>query len=265
MSWNSICVRAVEIAVEAGQVLTEGLARGKEIARKSSQVDLVTQYDRLSEQLIVSRLQHFFPDHGVVAEEGGGSVADEELRWYVDPLDGTNNFASRLPHFAVSMALYQGARPLVAVTYDPGRDECFRAVTGEGAFLECAGECSRLQVSSTGDLLNAMVATGFPYDRHTSSHDNVEQLRAFLKRTRGVRRAGSATLDLAYVAAGRLDGFWEFKLGPWDVAAGVLLVIEAGGQVTSVGGSPVELGPRVSLVASNGSIHKPMLDLLACF
>lgn len=259
MDWNEVRQQAVAIAREAGAVLRAGFHERKQIARKSSEVDLVTEYDERCERLIAERLQGAFPDHGLVGEEGGRSAGSSGLKWYVDPLDGTNNFASGFPHFAVSMALYEDDDPLVAVTYDPLKDECFTATAGGGAFLND----SRLQTSRTERLVDSLLATGFPYDRATARHDNVDQLRAFLKASRGVRRVGSATLDLAWLAAARFDGFWEFKLGTWDVAAGILLVREAGGTVTAMDGGPIRLHDKLGLVASNGPIHRQMLEVLA--
>ncbi|MBI3927064.1 MAG: inositol monophosphatase [Armatimonadetes bacterium] len=255
-----IRANAIEIARTAGALLRQGVRESKQIVHKTSEVDLVTQYDRQSEALIISHIREQFPEDGIVAEEGG--ARDGRRTWYIDPLDGTNNFAHGFPHFAVSMALYADRQPLVAVTYDPLKDECFSAARGEGCYLSCGEATERLQVTTRSRLVECLLATGFSYDRHTSEEDNVAQLKAFLKKVQCVRRAGSASLDLAYVAAGRLDGFWEFKLGPWDVAAGVLLVREAGGTVTGMDGGPLELGSRVSIVANNGVIHEEMLQTL---
>ncbi len=257
MNWESVKERARPIALETGQILRKGLQESPDFDRKSSSVDLVTRFDKLAEETIASRLQKEFPDHGLVAEEG--ARREGGLRWYVDPLDGTNNFAHKLPHFAVSMALYEDDQPRVALTYDPVKEELFEAHLDGGTRLNG----KRCQVASTSRLGEAMLATGFPYDRHTDPHNNVRQLEAFLTRARGVRRMGAATLDLAYVAVGRYDGFWEFKLGPWDVAAGVLLVREAGGRVTSLPQGPVRLTAKVDLLASNGSLHSSMTEILA--
>jgi myo-inositol-1(or 4)-monophosphatase len=259
---------AVETAEAAGALLKEGLRGQKSIDRKSSAIDLVTEYDRAADALILERLQNHFPDHDFVAEESGNSNHSSDngkipYTWYIDPLDGTNNFAHGLPVFCVSIALYEGTRPLIGVVYDPMRQECFSAVQGQGAFLTTAEGVYRLQVSPTDSLLGSLLATGFPYDRHTSELDNVAQMRAFLKRVQGVRRAGAAALDLAYVAAGRLDGYWEFKLRSWDLAAGVLLVEEAGGRVTGPDGRTLIVGDMLTLVASNGLIQEEMLAVLA--
>ncbi len=265
MNTESILHQTIAIAREAGALLRQGYGEKKEISHKSTAVDWVTQYDTAAEAIILARLQAAFPDHRIVAEESGQNQNESDFIWYVDPLDGTTNFAHGFPVFCVSIALYQGTTPLVGVIYDPLRDECFYAARGAGAFLQSNGQTVRLQVSKTADLINSLLATGFPYDRHQSDLDNVAQTRAFLKRAQGIRRAGAAALDVAYVAAGRLDGYWEYKLNAWDVAAGVLLVQEAGGQVTEMDGRPFTITPRLALVASNGRIHPQMLQIIALF
>jgi myo-inositol-1(or 4)-monophosphatase len=183
--------------------------------------------------------------------------------WYIDPLDGTTNFAHGFPVYAVSLALYEGKLPLVGVIYDPTRDECFSAAAGEGAWLASAGRTAAIRVSRQTELGDSLLATGFPYDVHSSAINNIAETAAFLKRARGLRRAGAAALDLAYVAAGRLDGYWEYKLNSWDAAAGVLLILEAGGQVTLIDGRPFQLTPKLNLIASNGHIHSAMGKVLA--
>jgi myo-inositol-1(or 4)-monophosphatase len=267
MNLKNVLNVAVETAEAAGALLREGVREQKSILHKSSSVDLVTQYDEAAEALILERLRGQYPDHGFVAEESGVSGQSENGRksrytWYIDPLDGTNNFAHGFPVFCVSLALYEGDRPLVGVVYDPLRDECFSAVTGQGAFLTTPEGAIRLEVSATETLLGSLLATGFPYDRHTSELDNITQLSAFLKRAQGVRRPGAAALDLAYVAAGRLDGYWEYKLNSWDIAAGILLVEEAGGKVTGVDGRSPMLAGKIALIASNGLIHGAMMAVL---
>jgi myo-inositol-1(or 4)-monophosphatase len=258
---------AVDTARETGAPLRDGLAEAKQIQRKSSDVDLVTQYDDRAEALITERLREHFPDHHMLAEEGGESGGGPESGgyvWYVDPLDGTSNFAHGLPIFSVSLALYEGDRPVLGVVYDPARDECFTATAGGGAHRTGPGGQSRpMHVTDADRLGDALLATGFPYDRHSSDFDNLAQFTAFLKRAQGVRRMGSAALDLCNLAAGRLDGFWEFKLHAWDVAAGRLLVEEAGGRVTDTAGNPLTLGTgRLHLIATNGRIHDQMRQVL---
>lgn len=258
---------AVETAEAAGKLLKEGVRAQKTIIHKSTAVDLVTQYDEAAEALILERLRTHFPDHHFVAEESGasgmsGNGQQSPYTWYIDPLDGTNNFAHGFPVFCVSLALYEGERPLVGVIFDPLRGELFSAVSGQGAYLTTQEGTTRLQVSQTDTLLGSLLATGFPYDRHTSDLNNIAQLAAFLKRVQGIRRAGAAALDLAYVAAGRLDGYWEYKLNSWDVAAGILFVQEAGGTVSGIDGRPWKLSGKIALVASNGLIQKEMLTTL---
>ena len=257
---------AVETARAAGTFLRRGLKEQKIVSRKSSAVDLLTEHDQAAEALISERLSQAFPEHRLITEEGSQhdwSSEESPYIWFVDPLDGTNNFAHGYPVFSTSIALYEHGRPVVGVIYDPMRDECFSAAAGHGAFLHSTGLTNRLQVSQEKTLLDSMLATGFPYDRHNSRDDNLTQLGAFLKKAQGIRRSGSAALDLAYVAAGRLDGFWEFRLSSWDVAAGVCLIQEAGGRVTSIDGRPLEIAPKVSLIASNSRIHSAMIAVLA--
>jgi myo-inositol-1(or 4)-monophosphatase len=245
--------------------LRHNFRQAKEVHHKSSAIDIVTQYDLETEALITDRLRAAFPEHRLLAEEGDYDSSNSDGPcWYVDPIDGTNNFTHGFPAFAVSMALYEGEQPLVGVVYDPLRDECFHAAQGQGAYLSHNENREPLAVSHRENLVDCLLATGFPYDRHTSEFDNLTQFAAFLKRARGIRRAGAAALDVAYVAAGRLDGYWEYKLSSWDIAAGVLLVAEAGGQVTGSRGEPFSLtaGDKLDLVASNGHIHQTMVKVL---
>ena len=254
---------AVSVAREAGQLLLAGFSQQKTIERKSSAVDWVTQYDKAAEELIFSRLRAEYPSHGFIGEEGTDSAGQDGYIWYVDPLDGTNNFAHGFPVFCVSIALYQHGKPLLGVVFDPTRGECFTAVSQQGAFLTTAnGHKTQLHVSNETELVNSLLATGFPYDRQTSDENNIRQTAAFLQVAQGIRRPGSAALDMAYVAAGRLDGYWEFKLHCWDIAVGCLLVQEAGGKVTFMDGSPFIMQKRLSLVVSNGRIHNQMLTVL---
>lgn len=259
---------AVEIAEEAGQMLRQGLSNQKTISHKSSAIDLLTEYDQASHRLITGKLRQAFPDHQILSEEDEPGQAffpngASPYIWHIDPLDGTNNFAHEVPIFAVSIALYQGDQALISVVYDPMRDECFSAIRDQGAILRSAGKQIPIQVSNATRLIESLLVTGFPYDRQTSSDDNLAQTAAFLKRIQGIRRTGSAAIDLAYVAAGRFDGYWEFKINSWDVAAGVLLVQEAGGRVSDADGQPLRLKPSNSVIASNGHIHEAMLEVIA--
>jgi myo-inositol-1(or 4)-monophosphatase len=252
---------AKEIALEAGALLKKGQEKGFSLDRKSTSIDLVTEYDEMAEKLVVDALTKAFPDHGIVAEEGSSVEcrSPEGYRWYIDPLDGTNNFAHHIPHFSVSIALYKEDEPTVGVVYDPMRDEMFWAAKGQGAFLNER----RLSVSDSPSVEQSILSSGFPYDRHHDSVDNLAQMGLFLKKCQGFRRYGSCALDLSYVAAGRYDGFWEFKLSSWDLAAGLLLVTEAGGKVNRIDGSPMGyLTEKNHVVVSNGHIHQEMLDIL---
>jgi myo-inositol-1(or 4)-monophosphatase len=247
---------AVEIAQDAGRVLREELECTPDIAYKGD-FDLVTQADRRSEALIVSRLQSLFPNHAVAAEEGTGKETGSEFRWHVDPLDGTTNFAHRYPCFCVSMALARKGELVLGVIYNPIYNELFAAARGEGATLNG----KKIQCSKVDAMKNSLLCTGFPnHDRH--AHPNIHYYWDFTLRSHGVRRDGSAALDLASVAAGRFDGFWEFGLKPWDTAAGVVLIEEAGGTVTDLEGQPYVVGGK-SILASNGLIHGEMQQLAA--
>ncbi|MBN2054083.1 inositol monophosphatase [bacterium] len=253
---------AQDTAREAGTILLQGFGTRFEIHHKG-EIDLVTEYDKKSEDLIIDRIHHRFPEHLIIAEEDydrrATNTADHELplRWYIDPLDGTTNYAHGFPFFCVSIALWEGGEALVGVVFDPIRDELFHAVRGRGAYL--AGK--RLAVSGERRLEASLLATGFPYDIRTSDVNNLDYFSAMIRASQGVRRPGAAALDICYVAAGRLDGFWELKLKPWDTAAGVLMVEEAGGMVTDLHLQPFE--PIVPhLIASNGHIHEAMYHVL---
>ncbi len=251
---------AAEIAREAGGLLRGFYERGVRTEYKGD-VDLVTEADRASEGLIRERLRAAFPEHGIYGEEGTRDGLEREFRWYVDPLDGTTNFAHGFPVFCVILGLEQrppGMTPgadgemVAGVIYDPLRDEMYVAEKGGGAFLNGR----EIRVSETAQLQEALTATGFPsHKRHRSP--NVHFYQEMTLRSHGVRRAGSAALDLAYVACGRLDGFWEFNLNPWDTSAGVLLVREAGGRVTRFDGGTFMLDSRETL-ATNGRIAAEM-------
>jgi myo-inositol-1(or 4)-monophosphatase len=258
---SSVLIVAEKIARRAGFLLREASQRPKQIDYKGA-INLVTETDRQSEALIKSNLLAAFPDHHVVGEESGGTGAPIEIapyRWYIDPLDGTTNFAHGIPHFSVSIAMAgPDDKPLVGVVYDPTRDECFTAVAGQGAMLN--GQ--PIHVSSISDLGQAALVTGFPYDRRTNPDNNIEEFTAFLMRTQAVSRTGSAALNLSYVAMGRFEGYWEMRVNPWDVQAGILLVQEAGGHVSNYRGKPdgIYLGGEV--IASNGLLHERMLSVI---
>jgi myo-inositol-1(or 4)-monophosphatase len=261
--------KAAEIAREAGALLREYYAKGVETEYKGD-VDIVTAADRAAEKLIRTRLGEAFPEHGVYGEEGTRERMDGKFRWYVDPLDGTTNFAHGFPQFCVSMGLEQraaqerGADGLkasedgtleAAVIYDPLRDELFTAERGRGAQLN--GKPA--MVSRNAELAEALLGTGFP-SRKRHASPNIHFYQEFTLRSHGVRRAGSAALDLAYVACGRMDAFWEFNLNPWDTAAGILLVEEAGGRVTDFAGRQFQLKSD-EILASNGLIHEELIGM----
>jgi len=252
---------AEDLARKAGDLLREALARPRQIEFKGV-INLVTETDRASEALIVGVLREAFPDHAIIGEEGTsiGTAHQAVYRWHIDPLDGTTNFAHGLPHFSVSIGLAgPDGLPLLGVVYDPLLDECFTAIKGDGAFLN--GQ--PIHVSSVAELSGAMLATGFPYDRWTNPDNNSREWLNFLVRTQAVSRLGSAALDLAYVASGRLDGFWEMKVNSWDVMAGLLFVTEAGGRVSNYTGGTERLYEGRELIASNGILHDAMMSVLA--
>jgi len=248
---------AVEAACIAGRYQCYRFASTLDISLKGEK-DLVTEIDRESERLIVGHLRNRFPDHGIIAEEGEYPPGTAPYRWIIDPLDGTTNYAHGFPWFCVSIALESQGELLAGVIYNPMHDELFTATRGNGAYRN--GE--RIAVSGRSPLKSSLLGTGFPYDCATDGENNFTNFIAFQKAARGIRRAGAAALDLAYVAAGRLDGFWELKLKPWDVAAGVLLVREAGGVVTTFDGSGYNIF-NGRIVASNGLIHDEMTAMLA--
>jgi len=240
------------MAREAGSLLMEYFRQHVKIEYKGD-VDLVTVADRKSEALILERIRHQFPTHDVMGEEGARIETGSEYKWYVDPLDGTTNFAHSFPVFCVSLAVEHRGQRVAGVIYDPTRDEMFTAELGSGARLN--GQ--PMHVSTIGNLGESLVGTGFPsHKRH--KNPNIYFYHQITLRTHGVRRAGSAALDLCNVASGRFDGYWEFNLNPWDTAAGVLMVEEAGGKVTNFSGGPFQIASRETL-ASNGLVHNALL------
>jgi myo-inositol-1(or 4)-monophosphatase len=247
---------AVETAREAGTLLSQLSKQPRQISYKRKS-DIVTDADRRSEAMIIERIRRHFPDHAIVAEEGGGKETASDYCWYVDPLDGTTNFAHGFPVYCVTLALACRDEVIAGVVYDPNRKEMFAAERGAGATLN--GE--RIRVSPTSDIAESLLGTGFP--PFASNHDL--NLQFFFKLTHlshGIRRAGAAALDLCSVAVGRFEGFWELKLNPWDKAAGSLLVTEAGGRVTDLTGGAFSLH-RDEIFASNGLIHEPMLEVFS--
>lgn len=247
---------ARQAALEAGRYLLEGLSQTKRVTYKG-QVDLVTGFDRRSEEIIYDRLGRAFPGHSFLAEEEIKRDRDSDYCWLVDPLDGTTNYAHGLPVFCVSIALAFRNEIILGVVYDPNREELYTATRGHGSYLNG----KPIRVSRTRKLDRSLLATGFPYDVRTSQDNNLDHFANFAVRAQAIRRLGSAALDLCYVACGRFDGYWEKKLKPWDLAAGALLVEEAGGRVSDLAGKKFRL-PGPHIVASNGYIHRPMLEIL---
>ncbi len=245
-----------EAARDAGRLLLEKFQTGFSIRNKGI-VNLVTDVDIAAENLIVSRIRHSFPDHSILAEENHKDPEEGEIRWIIDPLDGTTNYAHGYPVFSVSIGLEIAGELMWGAVVDPVRDEVYTARRGSGA--SCNGV--PIHVSRAESLVASLLATGFPYDIQTSKQNNLDNFCAFAARVQGVRRGGSAALDFCHVASGCLDGFWELKLNPWDCAAGYIIVREAGGVVTDFRGRPASIYGR-EFVASNGRIHGQMLNVL---
>ncbi len=247
---------AIEAALEAGALLKGRLGHAGRVDFKG-EVDIVTEMDRRSEGLIVERIRREFPGHGIIAEESDERKAASGYRWIIDPLDGTTNYSHGFPVFCVSIGFEAEGEVILGVVYNPMLDELFVAEKGRGALLNNAP----ISVSRTASLGRSLLATGFPYDLRTASANNFDLFRNFSLRAQAIRRAGSAALDLCYVASGRFDGFWEMKLSAWDTAAGTLMVTEAGGRVTDFdGGLYSNFKPRC--LASNGLIHEEMMEVL---
>jgi len=249
---------ALRLAREAGAIQRDRYETDIRIRTKSASIDLVTEVDHACEAHIIETLSRERPEDAILAEEGGGTDREgAPWRWVIDPLDGTTNYAHGYPRFCVSIGVEHNDVREVGVVYDPLLDECYEAVRGNGARLNGRA----LRVSGEANFGDALVATGFAYDVRRSSEDNLAQFAQVVKTARAVRRDGSAALDLCYVAAGRFDGFWELKLHPWDVAAGLLIVDEAGGRTSDLKGGPAPRSGR-SVAASNGHIHPALIDAL---
>lgn len=251
---------AIETVRDAGQILLEKFGRKIKISKKRD-IDLVTEADLASEALIIERIRSYYPKHSILAEESGNAVVigsgGDSWKWIIDPLDGTTNYAHGYPCFCVTIALEHKGEIVLGVTFDPTRDDLFAAEKGRGATLNG----KPIRVSETGSLADSLIVTGFPYD-FKDRPQFARHLTSFLLESRGIRRDGSAAIDMAYVACGRYDGFWEEGLNPWDVAAGKLLIEEAGGIVSYYDGSPFSIYTP-PICASNGLIHDAMLDVLS--
>lgn len=248
---------AWEAANAAGTLIRDNWQKPKQIDYKGA-IDLVTTTDRDSEHCVVEVLQRNFPEHSILAEEETDRIgAENAYRWIIDPLDGTTNFAHAYPQFCVSIALEHKGATILGLVYDPLRRECFRAIRGGGATLNG----SPIQVSQVNELNHSLLATGFPYDQRDNADFYLTYFKAFMTRTQSIRRAGAAALDICYLACGRVDGFWELKLKPWDVAAAALIVQEAGGELSDFAGNEFSINAGETL-ASNGLIHREMLDVM---
>ncbi|MCB2214169.1 inositol monophosphatase [bacterium] len=246
-----------QIAREAGDILESFIGEDLDIRHKS-RTDLVTKADHASEDYLISAIREAFQNHAINAEESGQLAGTPEHQWFIDPLDGTLNYAHGVPIYCVSIAYAHQGELVLGVIYDPTRDEMFSAERGQGAFLND----KPIHVSDFENLIDCMLVTGFPHDRWGMPNDNVINFIEFSKQTQTVRRLGSAALDIAYVAAGRLDGFWEVSINSWDVAAGGLLVREAGGLVTNLEGDPDFLKEPISIIAANPVIHSKMMPVI---
>jgi len=250
---------AMSAAREAGAFLKSSVGKFRHLERKIGQeTNLVTEIDKQSEALIIRAIKAKYPDHAILGEEGGASAGSAEYRWIIDPLDGTTNFTHGLPLFSVTIGVEYQGEIIAGVVYDPNADEMFSAEKGKGAFLN--GE--PIHVTKTDKLIESLLVTGFPYNVKENPSNVIQYFGEFLPVAQGVRRLGSAAIDLAYVACGRFDGYWEFFLHPWDKAAGILLVKEAGGMVTDFKNDASTIIYGQNTLATNGIIHSAMLDVL---
>jgi myo-inositol-1(or 4)-monophosphatase len=255
---------AIDAALKAGEIIIAHSGKVKKIGFKD-EVNLVTDVDRISEEAIIKIIRNKFPRHGILTEESQEKKSESAFKWVIDPLDGTTNYAHDLPVYCISIALEKKGEIILGVVYNPNLDELFVGEKGKGAYLYKGRGSSKskqkISVSHTHPLGKSLLATGFPYDIRTSKNNNLNHFTNFYKRCQAVRRMGAAALDLCYLAMGRFDGFWELKLSPWDMAAGSLLVTEAGGKVTDFSGKPFNIYLK-EILASNGKIHQPMIDIL---
>lgn len=250
---------AVEIALGAGQIIKQGFGTHFKIESKDGKHDLLTEYDLKSERFLLEAIRKKYPSHTTHSEEEGATKdIPGQVRWILDPIDGTVNYAHNIPIYAVNVAASLDGKILCAATYNPQMDELFYASLGSGSYFQER----RITVSETGDIDKAMFATGFPYNVSDNPNHCFERLTRILQMGLPIRRMGSAAIDLAYVAAGRFDGFWEVTLNPWDYAPGSHIIEEAGGKITQIDGSPLDYTSKLPIVASNGRIHKKILEHL---
>lgn len=256
MTKPSYLAAAIEVAKEAGAVQLKGLGKTHDITYKG-EINLVTNIDRACEQLITEKLQGYYPDHDILAEEGGGKRKNSEYKWIVDPLDGTTNYAHGYPLFCTSIALEYKSQIVLGVVYEPNRDELFYTEIGNGCFLNG----KKIRVSKTKSLKESLLATGFAYNIKQTRNNNIDHFGHMLLKAQAVRRDGVAAIDLCYVACGRFDGFWELNLFPWDVAAGSLIVREAGGLMTNFTGKLFSVYDK-EILSTNGLVHHEMQTVL---
>lgn len=247
----------IELALQAGEILRASFGNHGFTERKG-EIDLVTEADKRTEVFILEKIRSEYPSHSVLAEETGGIDGEDNKKWIIDPLDGTTNFVHGMPIFCVSIAFALDNEVHLGVVYDPIRDEVFSAQKEKGAWLN--GD--KIFVSNTTQLNEALLVTGFPYDRFSNSNNNLNNFSSFALKVRGVRRLGAAALDLCYVGAGRVDGYWEIKLEPWDLAAGMLIAKEAGSKVSRIDGVEDMLTPPCTVLAANPELYKKMLAVL---
>lgn len=246
------------LAKQAGAILRAHYGTNLQIQHKSTLIDLVTEVDTASEKFILEQLQSHYPDHQIITEESGQHGTNLAQSWYIDPLDGTVNYAHGIPIFCVSMAYAEHGQVKIGVVYDPMREECFSAERGKGAWLNG----KPLHVAQAQELAQSLLVTGFPYNVATVQDNNLDHYARFAVRSQGVRRLGSAAIDLCYIAAGRIDGYWELKLNAWDVAAGGLIAEEAGARVTDRYGDADYLAGTPSIIAANPTLHAQILSVL---
>lgn len=250
---------AIEAALEAGKFLKESVGSILEVEQKLGQeTNLVTQIDKKAEEIIISKIRRKYPDHDFLAEESGSHNKQSEVRWVIDPLDGTLNFTHGMPLFSVSIAVEVRGEVVAGVVYEPNLDELFTAEKGKGAFLNK----KPIHVSKVDRLIESMMATGFPYTIRDNPDHAIQHFVNVLMEVQGVRRLGSAAVDLCYVACGRFEGFWEVSLNPWDMAAAVLFIQEAGGRFTDLRGAPSSIYNK-QILATNGLVHDRMIEILA--
>jgi myo-inositol-1(or 4)-monophosphatase len=249
---------AIEAAKEAGVFIKDNIGNITTIERKSTEINLVTDIDKKSESMIISAIKEQFPAHDIIAEESGRNIGNSDYRWIIDPLDGTTNYAHGLPLFCVSIGVEFKGDMVAGVIYDPMRDEIFTAEKGAGAALNG----KPIRVSTEDRLIRSLLITGFPYNVKDNPHNAIRHFNNLIIEAQGIRRLGSAALDLAYVACGRAEGFWEVNLHPWDISAGILIITEAGGTVTDFEREPVN-AYTPNIVASNGRIHSEILRVLS--